>query len=166
MVAIFTGLGAGFERGSATTLGAGGLLGSSTLGRAGEGVFLNAANGNLIVQRQDEFLAGQGPDIGLSHVYNSIGAYDDPNNDDWRQSTDRRLVSLVGTINTVGSKITRVSGDGLEIQYTYDDWDLGAGTDYCYRATDGAGAHDKITYNSGSGVWDLGGGLKPPPRDL
>jgi YD repeat-containing protein len=153
MVAIFTGLGAGFERGSATTLGAGGLLGSSTLGRAGEGVFLNAANGNLIVQRQDEFLAGQGPDIGLSHVYNSIGAYDDPNNDDWRQSTDRRLVSLVGTINTVGSKITRVSGDGLEIQYTYDDWDLGAGTDYCYRATDGAGAHDKITYNSGSGVW-------------
>lgn len=49
MVAIFTGLGAGFERGSGAALGSGGLLGSSGLGRGGEGVFLNALSGNLLL---------------------------------------------------------------------------------------------------------------------
>ena len=49
MVAIFVGLGAGFERGSRANLGAAGLLGSGVQGRAGEGVSLNAATGNLIL---------------------------------------------------------------------------------------------------------------------
>src|SRR5688572_12384694 len=122
MVAIFTGLGAGFERGSAAALGGAGLLGSSSLGRVGEGVFLNAANSNLLLQRQDEFLAGRGPDLAVARTYNSQGALDDPNNDDWRQSTDRRLVLLTGAINAAGSKITRVSADGSEIEYEYGEW--------------------------------------------
>ncbi|MBL7466184.1 RHS repeat protein, partial [Escherichia coli] len=49
MVAIFTGAGTGFERGSGNVLGSSGLLGSAGFGRSGEQVSLNAANGNLLV---------------------------------------------------------------------------------------------------------------------
>lgn len=133
-------------------LGGVGLLGSSSLGRAGEGVFLNAATGALLLTRQDEFLAGRGPDAAIARTYNSQGNLDDANNDDWRQSTDRRLFSLTGTVNTAGSTITRVSADGSEITYTYGTWADGA----YYRATDGGGAHDKLTHTGGVWTWEEG----------
>ncbi|WP_135212625.1 HNH endonuclease [Vitreimonas flagellata] len=147
MVSIFTGLGAGFERGSGAALGAGGLLGGAGLGRGGEGVFLNAATGNLILQRQDEFLVGRGPDIGVARTYNSLGALDD-NGDYWRQSTDRRIFGLTGTVNTTGSTVKHVSADGSEITYA---WNGSA-----YTTTDGAGAHDKLTHSAGVWTWTDG----------
>src|SRR5690242_1064858 len=103
MVAIFTGLGAGFERGSRAALGSAGLLGAGVQGRAGEGVSLNASTGNLILTQQDEFLAGLGPDVGIGRTYNSLlGSGLDDNGDQWRQSTDRRIYGLTGTVNTSG----------------------------------------------------------------
>ena len=141
------GLGAGFERGSAASVGGGGLLGSSSQGRGGEGVFLNAATGNLLLTRQDEFLVGKGPDVSIARTYNSLGALDD-NGDYWRQSTDRRIFGLTGTVNTGGSTIKRVSADGTEITYTYN------GT--YYATTDGAGAHDRLAYASSVWTWTDG----------
>lgn len=144
MVAIFTGLGAGLEPGSGAAVGAAGLLGSSSLGRGNESVFLNAATGNLVLSRQDEFLVGHGPDISVGRTYNSLGdtAHDD-NGDLWRQSTDRRLLGATGTVNTVGAKVKRLSADGSLIEYEYDEWETGK---YYYRATEGAGAHDKLVH--------------------
>lgn len=143
MVAIFTGAGTGFERGSGNVLGGAGLLGQAGLGRSGEQLLLNAANGNLMLMQQDELLLGRGPDAAISRTYNSQGDLSDENGDNWRQSTDRRLFWVSGTVNTIGSVMKRVSADGSVITYTHD------GT--IYRTTEGAGAHDTITYSAEEG---------------
>lgn len=148
MVAIFTGAGAGFERGSGSVLGGSGLLGSSSLGRGGEQLFLNAATGNLLISRQDEFLVGRGPDVAIARTYNSLVDVGDDNNDNWRQSTDRRVFGLTGTLNSTGSTIKRVSGDGSVITYS---WNGSA-----YLATDGSGAHDTLTHGAGIWTWTDG----------
>ncbi|WP_423607144.1 hypothetical protein [Sphingomonas sp. MS122] len=147
MVAIFTGLGSGFERGSAAQLGGAGLLGASLLGRTGQQMFLNAATGNLMVQQQDEFLVGLGSDVAIGRTYNSLGNLTDENGDNWRQSTDRRIFGLTGGANQALSTIKRRSADGSEITYSYD---VGAGA---YLTTDGAGAHDKLVYNGTTQIW-------------
>ncbi|HWU96430.1 MAG TPA: hypothetical protein VN029_12590, partial [Sphingomonas sp.] len=139
MVAIFTGAGTGFERGSGSVLGSSGLLGSGTVGRSGEQLFLNAANGNLLISQQDEFLAGRGPDASIGRTYNSLGNQSDDNGDNWRQSTQRAVSLSSGTINSWGSTLTYRGGDGSEITYS---WNGSA-----YVTTDGAGAYDKITWN-------------------
>jgi YD repeat-containing protein len=144
MVAIFTGLGAGFERGSGSALGMTGLLGGSSLGRGGEQVFLNGMTGNLMVSRQDEFLVGQGPDVAVSRTYNSLDARYEENGDGWRQSTDRRLY-LTGTANAAGSSVVRVSADGSIISYAWNG--------SFYGTTEGSGAHDRITYANGYWTW-------------
>ncbi len=142
MVGIFTGSGTGFERGSGSVLGGAGLLGSAAQGRGGEGVFVNAANGNLLLNRQDEFLVGLGPDAAIGRTYNSQATLADDNNDRWRQSTDRRVFGLSG------STVRRVSADGSDITYS---WNGSA-----YVATDGAGAYDKIVKVGNQWIWTDG----------
>ncbi|WEK02284.1 MAG: LysM peptidoglycan-binding domain-containing protein [Candidatus Sphingomonas phytovorans] len=152
MVSIFTGLGAGFERGSGAMLGSTGLLGSGSIGRNNEQVSLNAATGNLLISQRDEFLVGRGPDAAIGRTYNSLGDMSDENGDNWRQSTDRRVYGLTGTVNTTGSTVKRVSGDGSEITYTWQTINLVA----AYWTTDGAGAHDKLSYAGGVWTWTDG----------
>ncbi|WP_066807580.1 pre-toxin TG domain-containing protein [Sphingomonas asaccharolytica] len=147
MVAIFTGLGAGAERGSGNVLGGAGLLGGSSLGRSAEQVLLNAATGNLMIQQKDEMLVGLGPDASVARTYNTLGDLSDENGDNWRQSTDRRIYGLTGTVNTAGSTVKRVSADGSEITYGWDT------TKSAYVAKDGSGAYDTLTWNSGTSAW-------------
>lgn len=147
MVAIFTGAGTGFERGSGNVVGAAGLLGSAAQGRGGDNLFFNAANGNLLISRQDEFLVGRGPDVGISRTYNSLGDMTDDNQDNWRHSYDRRVFGLTGILNTAGSTIKRRSGDGSEITYTWND------NRAAYFATEGAGAYDELSFAGGTNKW-------------
>lgn len=138
MVAIFTGAGVGLERSSITKLGSQGILGDPVQGRSGDSVFVNAATGNLIVEKQDEFLVGLGPDVNIARTYNSLGDASDENGDNWRQSTDRRVTLTAGTAGAVGSKVVRVSGDGSRIEYTWDVVRL------AYVTKEGAGAERAI----------------------
>jgi hypothetical protein len=58
MVAIFTGAGAGYGRGSGSVLGSAGLLGQGSTGRSGTQVSVNAATGGLVVGGADEMSTG------------------------------------------------------------------------------------------------------------
>jgi len=151
MVAIFTGAGAGFQRGSANILGGAGQLGTALLGRGSEGVSVNAATGNLLISHQDEFLVGLGPDLGISRTYNSLqDAADGDNGDQWQQSTTRRVFGLTGALGTAGSTISRLSGDGSVIVYEWDN------ARSAYVSTDGAGAFDTLTEAAGVWTWTDG----------
>ncbi|GAA4042763.1 LysM peptidoglycan-binding domain-containing protein [Parerythrobacter jejuensis] len=151
MTAIFTGLGSGLERSSANVLGAAGQIGGASLGRAGEKVSVNAATGNLVINRQDEFLTGRGLDIGISRTYNSLAELSDGDNgDQWQQSTTRRVFGLSGSQNGAGSTIKRQGGDGASITYT---WDSGLAA---YVSSDGAGAYDQLKKVGSQWVWTDG----------
>ncbi|MEP1422578.1 MAG: hypothetical protein ABJK59_12480, partial [Erythrobacter sp.] len=150
MVGIFTGFGAGVERGSANILGGAGQLGGAGLGRGGENVSVNAATGNLVISRRDEFLTGIGPDAAVSRSYNSlVHTGDRDNGDQWQQSTTRRVFGLYGDVNTAGSTVQRLGADGSVINYAYSERD----GELAYWAIDGAGAHDQLDYDGANNRW-------------
>jgi YD repeat-containing protein len=146
MVAIGTGTGVGLERSSASLIGSRGQIGSASTGRGGDNVFVNAANGNLVITRQDEFLVGLGPDVAISRTYNSqattIG--DGDNNDQWRMSPYRKIVGTNGA-----ASVTRVDWDGSETVYLQTAANS-------YATSDGAGGHDSIAWNGTQWVWTDG----------
>ena len=151
MVSIFVGAGAGYSRGSGNIVGAAGLLGSGAQGRGGANVSVNAATGNLLIDQQDEFLVGRGPDASISRTYNSLAQMSDGDNgDQWQQSTLRRVFGLTGTLNTAGSTVSRQGGDGSVIVYSWD------ATRNAYVTTDGDGAHDKLVKSGTTWIWTDG----------
>ncbi|WP_229008412.1 LysM peptidoglycan-binding domain-containing protein [Methylophilus sp. Leaf408] len=148
MVALVTGNGVGLGNSSASVLGQAGQLGIGQLPGAAGNAYVNASNGNLIIQRQDELLIGRGPDIGVYQTYNSKGTLDFDNGDNWQLSLYRQISGLTGSgVNTAGSTITRTSGDGTTSIYTYDD------VSRKYISKDGSGSYDTLSYNSASKVW-------------
>lgn len=151
MVAIFTGAGAGLARSSANILGGAGSLGSSGLGRGGESVSVNAATGNLLIGRQDEFLVGRGIDVALTRSYNSFAdTSDGDNGDQWQFGTQRRVFGLTGTLNATGSTVKRQSADGSVITYGWN------AVRNAYVTTDGDGAHDTLASSAGIWTWTDG----------
>ncbi|HEY5723948.1 MAG TPA: LysM peptidoglycan-binding domain-containing protein [Allosphingosinicella sp.] len=142
MVAIFTGTGTGLERGSAMVLGSRGQIGSAPLGRAGEGVYVNAANGNLVITRQDEILIGKGPDSLIARTYNSQATSDGDNNDDWQASVYRKIAGAYGD-----ATVKRMDWDGSDTVYTR------VGTSTVYVTTDGQGAYDTLTWSTSTSQW-------------
>jgi YD repeat-containing protein len=147
MVAVITGTGLGQERGSGWILGSRGQLGSSTFGRYGEAVTVNAATGNLMINRTDEILIGLGQDRLAARAYNSLGSGYDDNGDNWRLTISRQITTVTGTVNTAGSTVTRIDWDGSDTLYTYDT------SRSCYVGKQGTGAFDTLSYNSSTTNW-------------
>lgn len=75
MVAVVTGSLSGLSNSSL------GLrqLGNSRQGTAADKLYVNAASGNLVLQRQDELLKSTGPNASLLHTYDSQGRFGDDN---------------------------------------------------------------------------------------
>jgi len=159
MVAVITGAGLGVERGSSFVLGSRGTLGSSGFGRYGENVYVNAATGNLAIQRQDELLIGRGLDDDVSRSYNSLGTGLDDNGDNWQLTQSRRVTGLTGTLNTAGSTVTRYDWDGSNIVYTWD------ATKSAYVSKEGAGPYDTLTFASNVWTWTDGGSRQTETYD-
>jgi hypothetical protein len=149
MVAIVSGNGLGLYNSSSNPLGTG-TGGQPGLGHLGDQLYVNSSTGNLIIQQQDEVLASIGLDLNLVRTYNSQGTVDGDNNDNWRIGLVRSLYSLTGTVNTAGSTVTKVYGDGHESVFTYDS------TRSLYVSTDGDGAHDTLSYNGTTWIFTDG----------
>lgn len=143
MVGIVTGNGLGLERSSANVLGSRGQIGGAVHGRGGESVFVNAANGNLILNNRDEFLIGSGPDSAINRTYNSLGQFTDENGDNWA-NFNSRVVNHVGTVGQAGAYLDRLDWDGGATRYS---WDVAVGA---YVSKEGGGAHDRIGFD---GQW-------------
>ena len=120
MVAVVSGSGLGLFNSSASSLGGAGTNGNPVVGRGRDRVYVNSSTGNLIVQSVDETLAALGLDFAGVRTYNSQGLADEDNNDQWRLGVQQRIYKLTGTVNTSGSTVTKVFGDGAEIVYTWN----------------------------------------------
>lgn len=114
MTHIFTGEGLGLN-GSSIGLGSYGPKGSEALGQGGESVYVNVANGNLVLRQADGFLADIGFGIDLFQTYNSLGE----GASSWRFNVQSRL-TFNGSANTAGSSVTRIDEDGHLTHFLYD----------------------------------------------
>ncbi|RZL02988.1 MAG: hypothetical protein EOP36_06545, partial [Rubrivivax sp.] len=152
MTAIIAGQGLGLLNTSLNLLGAQGQLGNAVQGNQGEKVYINASNGNLMVQQQDEWLVGVGPDVGVVRTYNSQNGLSDPNvNHNWRLGYSRMVYVAAGTpltspVNGV-TTVTRIAEDGSQTVYTYN------AAQGKYIGHEGSGSLDTLSYNSGTQQW-------------
>ncbi|MBX3625343.1 MAG: LysM peptidoglycan-binding domain-containing protein [Rhizobacter sp.] len=152
MVAIVGGNSLGLTLTSLAELGRNGSLGSAANGRSGEGVFVNAANGNLVLQDQDDRLVGRGLEAVALRTYNSQGLLNDDNADNWSNGFFVQPLRLTGVRNAAGSTLLRTDRDGAQALYVYDI------ASASYVSSDGAGAFDTITYDAAADqyVWTDG----------
>ncbi|NHR07062.1 RHS repeat protein, partial [Chromobacterium haemolyticum] len=148
MVAVVSGVGLGLQNSSLAALGGQGQLGEAAFGRGGERVYVNAGNGNLVLQRRDEFLAGNGLPIQLVRTYNSQGQGGDAGN--WRLGYSRQLFDFSGAPGSAGSQLRRQAEDGSDTLYRYD---AARGV---YLAQGGVGAEDTVRWDGQAWIWTDG----------
>ncbi|MBA3537543.1 MAG: RHS repeat protein, partial [Tatlockia sp.] len=115
MTQIFTNEGLGLSGSSIGQLGAYGPKGGAALGQGGESVYINAANGNMVLRQSDGFLAGAGLGLELIQSYNSQGE----RGQNWCFNTQTHLI-IEGPANCAGSNLTRVDEDGHSSRFIFD----------------------------------------------
>ncbi|USA45404.1 DNA/RNA non-specific endonuclease [Acinetobacter sp. C26M] len=137
MVGIVSGNGLGLFNSSFNNLGKKGLQGNANFGQAQLQNYVNIADGNLIIRQLDQNLSAIGKDIQSIQTYNSKGVLS--GDTQWGSEWSRRL-SLVGDLNTAGSKILITAEDGHQITFNYSSANA-------YISTEGDGAYDKLSMN-------------------
>ncbi|WP_266157646.1 LysM peptidoglycan-binding domain-containing protein [Dyella silvatica] len=144
MVAVIAGNGLGLDNTSLTQLGqASGGQGAIGQGRVNQ--YLNVANGNLVLQGQDQGLIFDGTPLNALRTYNSQGQLS--GNQGWLFGFGQTVNGLSGTVNTVGSTIVRTGDDGSAVTYTYNAT-LGV-----YVSSGQSGAQDTLAWNAASSTW-------------
>ncbi|RYF39898.1 MAG: RHS repeat protein, partial [Comamonadaceae bacterium] len=143
MVAIVSGNSLGLSLTSLATLGQRGVFGTATQGQAGEQAFVNVANGNLVLQDQDEYLAALGSDINSLRTYNSQGLLVGGIQDSWAVGAMRQRIDVSG------SDLVRTDRDGARATYTVD-------ATSGYVTTGGEGAYDRIIRIGAEYLWTDG----------
>ena len=68
---------------------------------------LNAANGNPLIGKRDEFLVGRAPDAVSDRTCNGQGDASEDDGDNWRQSPQRGIHDLAGAVT---ARTIRLSG--------------------------------------------------------
>lgn len=124
-------------------------MGTSALGRNGQQVYVNSANGNLVLQKRDDYLVSAGLDALLVRTYNSQGDFDGSGDtDNWRIGFYRGVGNLTGLAGATGSTVTRTDADGAQAIYLWDSAFNG------YVNTEGAGAHDVLAFDTTLQQWN------------
>lgn len=144
MVAIVSGAGLGLLG----TVGRG--TGSAGVGQGADRVHVNGVTGNLVIQSEDERLRAIGLGTSWTRTYNSQGLLDDDNGDNWQLGVQQRVFGLSGELNTAGSSVKQLLGDGHIATFLYDG-SLGV-----YVSTEGEGAHDTLSHGAGQWTWTEG----------
>ncbi len=147
MVEVVSGFGLGLFNTSLSLLGNSGGTGVAQSGQGGDAAYVNAATGNLVIQGLEETLTGQGGELPLYLSYNSQGQLTLGNTNDWQLSADRQVFGLTGTLNTAGSTVSKLFGDGSQVVYTYNTA-VGA-----YVAKDGSLANDTLSWSAAGSTW-------------
>lgn len=144
MSATIVGGGLGLFGSSLTQQNGFGAAGRARIGAGADGAYVNAANGNLIVQGQDEFMAGLGVYDSLIRTYNSQGRFDGDNNDGWRMSVYRSLD--LSSLGAGSGPVRRISGDGHVQSFTFVGGNV-------WRSDEGLASHD-VLRRLGDGSWE------------
>ena len=151
MVAVITGQNLGLGFGKVNTPNGQGL-GQSQIGQNGQNVYVNAADGNLVIQNQDAALSDNGLDLGVLRTYNSQGQFSDANGANWMTGVAAKSVALSGTTGAAGSTITRTDQDGSQTTYSWNSADQ-------QYLSDQPDDNSNIDVVNGQLVWNNGSGL-------
>ena len=105
----------GAEPGVTATLGQRAHMGRRRKGE-GQGVYVNVANGNQVVQARDEQLTGLGPDIAALRT-NNQGLLNGDNADNWSSGFYAQQLRVVGTLGRRTRRGARTDRDRAQAQF-------------------------------------------------
>ena len=97
------------------------LAGAALLGRSGQQILVNSANGNLVLQQNDDNLASNGLDLFALRTYNSQGTFNfDGASRKWRWiDGSSRIVEAYNWNEATGKRLALTDPSGNTTAFTY-----------------------------------------------